>query len=262
MDTSSVFNGFREGPIDFPPTFKYDVLRTLKRPRLARAPFSRARSRGKSVTKVLLPDETALSEVEEDEAADSDDNEHPQHDGRAELEERASFSSSAYTLATSHDTTDGEDDDREEYIANTRENAKTKHVGIRKLIQHHIAHKARNQFLDLLNRNRSAADLDESHHRHHKHTKASKSQPALAPTEQLSAEVDPPEATSVEIQQNAASEPTPIPVVAPKLQRSSSSKSSVTEILMKPDEDDDGGFGEESDKGVYDSSHKQRVPSW
>lgn len=31
METSSALSGFAEAPIDFPPTFKYDVLRTIKR---------------------------------------------------------------------------------------------------------------------------------------------------------------------------------------------------------------------------------------
>jgi hypothetical protein len=55
---TNVFTGFQEPPIDFPPTFKYDVLRTLKGSKRVRA---RARIRGKILSEV---EESAHLEAE------------------------------------------------------------------------------------------------------------------------------------------------------------------------------------------------------
>jgi hypothetical protein len=41
MKSGEAFFGFKEGPIDFPPTFKYDVLRTIKRKRSLKANSSK-----------------------------------------------------------------------------------------------------------------------------------------------------------------------------------------------------------------------------
>jgi hypothetical protein len=65
MKTGGAFVGFKEGPIDFPPTFKYDVLRTIKRKRSLKANSSKHT--------------LVLSEVEE--KKDAVEDEHEQEGG-------------------------------------------------------------------------------------------------------------------------------------------------------------------------------------
>ncbi|KAJ7650437.1 inositol polyphosphate phosphatase [Roridomyces roridus] len=90
------FVGFHEAPINFPPTFKYDVLRTLKQ--------KRRRSR---LERWRTPAERARRLTEVDEHGDEPE---PGEDGEESDKEAASLSSSVWTSAHSRHGTEGDDD--------------------------------------------------------------------------------------------------------------------------------------------------------
>jgi hypothetical protein len=97
MQEGKGFVGFNEGPINFAPTFKYDVLRTLKRPK---AKSSRHN------WKLNAEKHNLLYEVEE---LDRDDDEgEGDEDGEGE---GASVTSSVWTSIHSKAPTDGDDSD-------------------------------------------------------------------------------------------------------------------------------------------------------
>ncbi|KAJ6513431.1 inositol polyphosphate phosphatase [Mycena sanguinolenta] len=91
MQSGKAFVGFNEAPIDFPPTFKYDVLRTIKK-RKGRWKTEAARR---------------LTEVDEQDAEDESDDKEGEGEGEGEA---VSFSSSVYTSMHSRHGTDGDDD--------------------------------------------------------------------------------------------------------------------------------------------------------
>ncbi|KAF7330418.1 Inositol polyphosphate 5-phosphatase [Mycena venus] len=98
MQSGKAFVGFNEAPIDFPPTFKYDVLRTIK-------------SKRKSRWRTQEEPARRLTEVDEhvDEQDPEDDGEESDKEGEGEAE-AISLSSSVYTSMHSRHGTDGDDD--------------------------------------------------------------------------------------------------------------------------------------------------------
>lgn len=92
MQNGQAFDGFREGPINFAPTFKYDVLRILKRSKTKGSRHRRKPDTQKN---------RSLSEVEKP-AGDAED---------AEEEERASLASSVWTSVHSKSLIDPDDSD-------------------------------------------------------------------------------------------------------------------------------------------------------
>ncbi|KAJ7274558.1 Endonuclease/exonuclease/phosphatase [Mycena haematopus] len=95
MQSGKAFVGFNEAPIDFPPTFKYDVLRTLKSKRK-----SRWRTHGGEPAR-------RLTEVDEQDAEDDGDESDKEGEGEGEA---ISLSSSVYTSMHSRHGTDGDED--------------------------------------------------------------------------------------------------------------------------------------------------------
>ncbi len=129
METSSALSGFAEAPIDFPPTFKYDVLRTTKRrknnsksykyfpktPIIASEPPSHP-THPKLLTGV---EEEKHEKGEQDkdqdrESAEGDDPSADSGDGDGEADgagEAASLASTTWTAGSRY-TTDADDRDR------------------------------------------------------------------------------------------------------------------------------------------------------
>jgi len=87
MKKNAFFAGFHEAPINFPPTFKYDVLRTLKRSKRTSSKVSR------------IGDQTPLTEAEERDNEDDED------------DEGASLLSSAISTVSKPPTEPGNDND-------------------------------------------------------------------------------------------------------------------------------------------------------
>jgi len=217
MKQGKIFNGFNEAPINFPPTFKYDVLRGLKRSkRTGPKPLQLG---GRS---------TPLLEIEEpDDPDDVDD------DG-----EGASLVSSAMTSVISHPNTEpGMEDDAYFYTLPSTPTGATSASKVS--VVSGAANKARAKWLSLLS-------------------------PSFG---------NPPNIKSLKLKHSDPSPTTPGHLVPPSpLTPNTSNTSSETgkrrflrpppmvlvNSLAGPQQSD----AVLEEKGVYDSSHKKRVPSW
>ncbi|CAK5268597.1 unnamed protein product, partial [Mycena citricolor] len=193
MQSGEAFAGFHEAPINFPPTFKYDVLRTIKRPR-----------RGSMMERWKPPAErsTRITEIEEQSREEGDES-----DGEAEAVEAgeaASLSSSVWTSMHSKHGTDADEDCAQPSPSSNGRSSLSSPAS--RLSLSAAASKAKNKWLALV----------------------SPSSP-----------------------QRWSFDGVGLP---PSLKRLSSSKSNA----WISDEEED----QDEDKGVYDSSHKKRVPSW
>ncbi|KAJ6577235.1 Endonuclease/exonuclease/phosphatase [Mycena capillaripes] len=234
MQSGKAFVGFNEAPIDFPPTFKYDVLRTIKSKR--RSKLDRWRTPGERTHRLTEVDEHADEHDPED--VDGEDGEESDKDGEGEGEaEATSLSSSVWTSMHSRRGTDGDDD---YFHPSPSSNAVSNFSspGSRVSISA-AAFKAKTKWLSLLS--------PASPHSPTKWLKTKQAaflvrpepSPVMSPREAKFDVGDPPGSLDA-------------PILRPSLKRLSSTKSS-----LPSDEEQEG-----DDKGVYDSSHKKRVPSW
>ena len=265
MEEGKEFAGFKEGKIDFPPTFKYDVLRTLKGSR--RLHLSRWKSQGGH-------DHAPITEVHERGDKSDEDSDGDEGEG-----EGASIASSTWTSVNSRMPTenDGEDDD---FFSSTN----TPVAASSKLSLSTAAVKVKSKWLSVISSsgsspsspakkwfqssdqslsNRSPSTKSKRHH-NHKHSNSldapagpTKSTTALVvdrqKKQQSSRSLHGPErAWSME---NLASGPGLLQP-PPSMERTMSTRSA--QLASSDDETSDV----ETDKGVYDSSSKRRVPSW
>ncbi|KAK7032983.1 carbohydrate-binding module family 5 protein [Favolaschia claudopus] len=225
MLSGKAFVGFNEAPIDFPPTFKYDVLRTLKSKHK-----SRWRTPGADSAHRLTEVDEHADELDHEDGEDSD------HDGDREME-AVSLSSSAYTSMHSRHGTDGDDD---YFNPSPSSNAISNFSspGSRISIPAVALHKAKAKWLSILSPTSPHSPTSWFKTRQGRQT------PAVSPSPTQD-KFDSSERRSLETSVHAS-------ILRPSLKRLSSTKSSVA----SDDED------QEDDKGVYDSSSKKRVPSW
>lgn len=216
MKQGKSFSGFNEAPINFPPTFKYDVLRTLKR------------SKRTGPKHLQLGDQaTPLLEIEEpDELDDVDD------DG-----EGASLVSSAMTSVISHPNTEpGMEDDTYFYTLPSTPTGASKVSVVSS-----ATNKARAKWLSLLSPSLGNPP--------NKSLKLKQSEPwavpspttpnRLAPSSPLTPNIS---NTSSETGKRRFLRPPPMVLV-------NSAGPQQSDAVLE-------------EKGVYDSSHKKRVPSW
>ncbi|KAJ3867038.1 inositol polyphosphate phosphatase [Lentinula novae-zelandiae] len=257
MDHGRAFVGFSEGVIMFPPTFKYDVMRTLKR--------NKHRS-GHRVGQLRYPNEKArrLTEVDdkeldtakhdsrindedgdqESDGEDEDREEDPDAEGEGE-EESTSLASSIWTSLHSKAITEQQPD--ESYFSSTPNMMRSASAPGSRASLSLAAHKAKTKWRSLL----SPAALSSPTKRLKKPSFLEQQQNLLTRLQKRKTQ------QSVEDLKLGGSEPEISPDAASShtAQRSrvNSSKSQV------PSDDDDVS---QEDKGVYDSSHKRRVPGW
>ncbi|KAF9466458.1 Endonuclease/exonuclease/phosphatase [Collybia nuda] len=241
MENGEAFVGFQEGPIDFPPTFKYDVLRTIKGTKRRKSKVDRR--------KHLEDKSSRLTEVEEKELAELE-NEDAEEEGEREGEEAASMGSSIWTSIHSKTGTEhGVDDDDDDYF-HASPSMQTMSTSASKisLAAAAAAHKAKAKWLSLLSPSSVAPPT--------KSPRVKQNEPRVKKSHSIASSVDaiPREllvptqagrALSLDAVDRTLQPPPPMILV-------SSTKSTVP----SDGEDDD------EDRGVYDSSHKRRVPSW
>ena len=147
MKSGEAFVGFKEGPIDFPPTFKYDVLRTIKQKRILRANSSKHT--------------LVLSEVEERKEMVEDE---PEQEGGDSISIRSSTWTSNLSRMTSHSSSSesesGKDKEKETDIAavNAQLNIKEANEGVSGILQ--AAHRAK---VKLFSRIHSSTHSEESY---------------------------------------------------------------------------------------------------
>ncbi|KAJ7219954.1 inositol polyphosphate phosphatase [Mycena pura] len=221
MQSGEAFVGFNEAPIDFPPTFKYDVLRTIKQKRRGLA-LDRSRTAGERAQRL-----TEVNEHFEESGPDGDG------DNEGEAGEAASLSSSLGTSIHSRQGTDGDDDDCPSPSSHAISSLSS--PGSRISISA-AARKAKTKWLTVFSP--TSPHSPTKWRLRKKHAVRSPSSPAEGAGAELKA------ARHRSLETTA---------LAPSFKRISSTKSSL------PSDDEDE---RDHDKGVYDSSHKKRVPSW
>ncbi|KAF5367443.1 hypothetical protein D9758_003808 [Tetrapyrgos nigripes] len=236
MVNERAFVGFHEAPIDFPPTFKYDVLRTLKRPkRRGSKKFDRWRHSDEKVQRVTEVDEKELANTHEH---DEEDNDKDDSEGEAEGEE-ASLASSAWTSMHSKHMSDGNQD--EDYLSSGM--TRSASVPGSKVSLSLAVHRAKSKWISLLSPTVPSSP-----------NKWLKSKQVFAEQQAT---------PGVESKPNEASENVKILVNGSEghslTEQEISSSMPKLGSLHSSASDDEDDFG---DKGVYDSSSKKRVPSW
>lgn len=266
MRDGQAFIGFNEGRIDFPPTFKYDVQRSNKRHKLRSIRLSRTSGT------LDTSHEKMLTEIEEKEREEQEDEEEDDPDGG----EAASIASTAWTSIASRYTGAGGDisDEKEPYheadeyfsytnastAAATRANM---HPGsaMHKVWAAAAAHKAKAKFVALINSSAASGSPGKlSKFRKKSDVTYEDAVQSMATSPTFQATTFPPTPG-----QSAPGSPSMEDDKYLKPSRSlASSAGELAKVVgrsgsprkSEEEENDDG------EKGVYDTSHKRRVPSW
>lgn len=319
MRNGQAFVGFREAAINFPPTFKYDVLRTLKSKRSKRPP-KRNNSKlnlniveGAAVVTQPVPEDAPLGEVGSekkqtedvvdekghgdssdggsgDEGDDADDGA-TRREGEVYSVMSKSSNNTRGDADQDHEDEDSDDDDDPTTPLHTNHNSKSPKVPgakrlVAKLSLHGAAHKAKLKWNVFVSSNASMQALhNHGHGQGHRSkesssssSKAKNSRPTSGPVMleyQMSKSAPPtPVAsrhtsayTAMSASRSAAEHETlmasgsgsttAIGGMSPLVSAKAGSTKSGTVGTMADDDDIPEG-----DRGVYDSSSKQRVPSW
>lgn len=224
MRNNPAFAGFQEAPINFPPTFKYDVMRTLKKMKRANSKWKKQRM---------------LTEVEEqgnepETALDDDD------DDDVELGEAASMASSIWTSLRSKVQED------EECFPSTPPKGQHHRISLAAAA---AATKAKSKWLQIINIPSP--------------TTPSSPRPRSLHRPRLSKEGGRPSLTAdgidgSDVKSMESSKPSAKQRGSTDLVRRVGSTKSATAINQQSDSEDEM----DDNHGVYDSSSKQRVPSW
>ncbi|KAG7089700.1 hypothetical protein E1B28_011355 [Marasmius oreades] len=232
MQNGRAFVGFREAPINFPPTFKYDVLRTLKGAKRRQLKLERWKSdRVQRLTDVTEKDGAAVEDV--DKSSDEGDG------------EVASVASSVWTSTNSRHR---QDPDQEEgyFHGQGMSRSSSSKLSISVSV---AAQKARTKWLSLLGPSSVPASPTKW-----LRSKSSLVEATTARNQRESSEEVIPE---LKVQREGSEDSpdlgTDATLVPPPLGRLRSTKSNTS---LQSDDDYD------ENKGVYDTSSKKRVPSW
>jgi len=243
MRNGQAFVGFREEAINFPPTFKYDVLRTTRHKR-KRSKHSQA------LSEVVAPLSQDSAEAgDQPEAEEHHDGGHS--DGSSEDDtngELASVVSSVTTAFSQRSQVSDEDDDSDaesDYLRR-RMGYSERSGGLVKRISLSAAQRAKSKWAEIIHAPSSPRIMRSRRaNAHTPQPKGDGKSPRSIPTTPLLGE----RATSP-----ANNNP------------SETMLASVTALKGRPHSSlsltGDGTAETEDDRGVYDSSSKRRVPSW
>ena len=292
MKSGEAFVGFKEGPIDFPPTFKYDVLRTIKQKKFLKANSSKHT--------------LVLSEVEERKDMVEDE---PEQEGGDSVSVRSSAWASNLSRMTSHSSSSSSESgkdketevetekekEKETDIAavNTQFNINEANEGVSGILQ--AAHRAKVKWLSRIHNSKESNETPTSSSAgalitrsksltHQSPVKRNRRPSTLAGSKvpvvgKLSTHLTVTSTVSVPVGDDAE------PVTASSTPEDTSRKSTsslTTEIVKgsgevvtklvknisrssvkrKGHHNRDMKNMEELSKGIYDSSSKRRVPSW
>ena len=239
MRNGQAFVGFREATINFPPTFKYDVLRTIR--------HRRRRSRHTHAAVDVIAPQEPVDEGEQPEPEGQHGEGSSEDDTNGEL---ASVISSVTTTYSQPDHTSDEDNDSDAESDYLRRRIYSQHSGgIVRRISMSAAQRAKSKWAELIH----------------------------APSSQRFVRSPWTNAQTLQVKSNSGSSsksPRSVPTTPLLSQRSTSSidhppddvLASVSSLKARvhpsPSINGDGTAEREDDRGVYDSSSKQRVPSW
>lgn len=235
MGPGGAFDGFEEGPIDFPPTFKYDVVRLHKHSK---------RNKTKQIPQEVSTENLLDSNTPEPVHDDDDDLEQePEMDGVSLMSSMMTSTPSRFTM---DDYTEPDDEDGS---LMPQKSAMSSGNVADKMWAATAAHKAKTKWKNFL-----AAAVP--------HSAVQKQSKRRSLGESLASKSKTADANRIG---GTESSPTPLEstVDGHAVHRSSpSAKSEEGNPLGSPAPDQDVGTIDPEDKGVYDSSPKQRVPSW
>jgi hypothetical protein len=238
MDKQEAFVGFQEGPIDFPPTFKYDVLRTLK-----------VKHRDSKLHRWKSQDRVQrLTEVHEKPAVDAEEEEDQDTDAEADADATSVASSMWTSTRSRHALNEAEDEFFATGSAKLQHSAST--PSSKRLSR--VATKAKVKWIELTSPSSPVSPVNWLKVK--SKSKALRSKQSSNPSSEANVEgklLVPVRSTSLDgspRRQNSFLAPPSMSAIA-----ASSLKSSI------PSDDE---INAQSDKGVYDSSSKKRVPSW
>jgi hypothetical protein len=228
MANGQAFVGFQEATIDFPPTFKYDVLRTLSLSRRHKHHGSTRKLLDDKSQRLRSPDEKELDALETEDVEEA-------------AGDAASMASTFATSVHSRAGTDREIEDDDYFHASP--SSQTMATSTSKIS---VADKAKVKWMSLISPLSSGVTTPSTKLLRSKSKVTSGAHSSVDVTsDAVSIHLLPPgRSLSSERVDKTYLRPPPMIFV-------SSTKSSIP----SDEEDADG-------RGVYDSSHKQRVPSW
>jgi hypothetical protein len=227
LKEGTVLNGFNEGRIDFPPTFKYDVLRTSKRFKRQTAKVNRLDPAERHSARLTELDERDIEETEEEDV------------------EGASLASSMMTSFNSRPTTEPgmQEENSSPEIPPTTTSSNKRSALL------NVASRAKAKWLNLLSPSYPSFT-----------TPPSKS--PKGKQDNVWPQIFSPPSPSFRIFQTGLSSDPNFNVVPNEDARRRFLRPSPLNLVNPSG----SGFISEGlqteDKGVYDSSHKRRVPSW
>ncbi|KAI0636171.1 hypothetical protein C8Q77DRAFT_1155884 [Trametes polyzona] len=265
MASGGWFAGFKEAAIRFPPTFKYDVYKR-SRHRSFKRPPPKPLSSGVRHEKLL----SEVAEQDHDNTVMPDDRA-SQHGGDVDDEgeydgEAASVVSSAWTSVRSRQTEFDPDDELDSsppsagVFQSPPASASTAHL-VHKMWSAAAANKAKQKWVALWSAASSptsqASPKQKRRHKWRQSWASAKSPPPSRRESQNTSDDIPP--------------PSPVDPADPRQSRAGRNKEFQAALLdaenARPHKhlalsENNVDLEEEEEKGVYDSSHKQRVPSW
>lgn len=219
MKEGKGFEGFQEAPINFPPTFKYDVLRTIKHSKRSNSILSH------------IGEKSARLMYRESHEESSDD----------ETSSVSSVSGSSVSSQAAGET--GLDSDAHFYLEPTTQSG---HPSASKVsVATNAAHHAKRKFISLLSPSISSPKSSKSKYTNTQGTSLPSTPTPMGPNKfsHSSPQLPPPALDEIPAKKRFM-RPAPMILV-------NSTGATAGEITEPQDE-----------KGVYDSSHKRRVPSW
>ncbi|KZW02792.1 DNase I-like protein [Exidia glandulosa HHB12029] len=266
MQAGTAFVGFQESEIDFPPTFKYDVLKTLKgsRSKKVRKSHEKRRKRRRAEGEHgPIPEEVEEYEdgTPEKEQNEDGDQEHEGSETEADLTEGGSshYQSSVWTQQSSRSrshltATDGEESEADVSPISPASASSQQHhlhsaMQSLQMLQaaHKVAHKAKRKVVDIIaapgSPMRARMSMRERFgHRHGEGVYGGKNESDSAIARSKSLQVP---------HSNASSAASDLDLARAAQQKRKGSGSSEDNVAM-----------DDADRAVYDTSHKKRVPSW
>ena len=241
MRNGQAFVGFREATINFPPTFKYDVLRTIRHKRRR----SKQAHAAVGVVAPFTPEPAGAGEQQELEGNHDCGHSEVGSEDDAELVSVISSGTTTYSQHNHMSDEDNDSDAESDYLRR-RMSYPQRSGGLVKRISVSAAQRAKAKWAELINAPSSSQRIVRSRR-------------ANTPTPQFRANSKSPRSvqTTPLLGRRSISSidqpPDDILASSPPLR---------ARVQPSPYFVGDGTAETEDDKGVYDSSSKQRVPSW
>lgn len=251
MRNGQAFTGFNEGPINFPPTFKYDVLRSLKRSKSRKERERPAHTFG-------------LSEVEEREIEDNDEDDDSEE---GEGEGDATSVTSGWPMSIQSRRTNGENEEEDyfQHASSVPPSPKPPSAAVAAQMVQKGVSKAKAKWISLLTPGATGSPIDPSFGRPASLLSSASKRMSTLTLPPLNSKTTPnsptlPSTPSIAVHGMKHSKSAPSASTSSGVRKTSSSKRPTSTKSGKGAEDTESE--DEVDKGVYDSSSKQRVPSW